>query len=155
MTGTAARQPGVRANEVNAFVARTSMIAKPFYAASACLVFGLCSPAARADALDFTLMGEGRTYAFQLSSSPNPSGGINDAVFAVANVIITVDNERTSSLRKSPFLLNPLAVGWTSSETFPSRWTSGILRRSGKTDVHHRGLQSCEQSRRCAVYADN
>lgn len=76
------------------------MIKKQFYAVSAFLLLWLSSPALRADTLDlslvefdnFTLTGEGSTYAFQLPSSPDPSGGSYALFFAVANVIITVDN---------------------------------------------------------------
>jgi hypothetical protein len=68
------------------------MIKKPFFAASAGLLLWLSSPALRADTLDFTLTGEGTTYAFRLPSSPDTGGANNGVYFAVANVIITVDN---------------------------------------------------------------
>jgi hypothetical protein len=69
------------------------MIKKQFYAAFAFLLLSVFPLSLRAETLDFSLTGEGSTYAFQLPSSPDPSGGSNALFFAVANVIITLDNE--------------------------------------------------------------
>jgi hypothetical protein len=69
------------------------MIEKRFYAVSSFLLLWFFSPALRAETLDFTLTGEGTTYAFQLPSSPDSGGAGNDFYFAVANVIITINNQ--------------------------------------------------------------
>jgi hypothetical protein len=86
------------------------MIKKLLYAAPACFLLWLSSPAVRAETLDFTLTGEGSTYAFQLPSSPTPNAGSNDAGFAIANVIITLDG--TSELAAEiAFLSEPAGGG--------------------------------------------
>jgi hypothetical protein len=52
----------------------------------------VAAPIAKADTLDFTITGQGSTYAFSLESSPTPDLDVAGVYFRLDNVLVNVDN---------------------------------------------------------------
>jgi hypothetical protein len=61
-----------------------------------CQVLGLAfvlllAPLAKADTLDFTLIGAGSTYTFSIDSSPTPDSFVNNEYFQLNNVLVNIN----------------------------------------------------------------